>query len=112
MKLTRIWIGPALAGLVLLGGCSSSPTRTTTNVEAQDRAGYIKTVDRKLDSWEKEATSMDNQERGRDMLANVRDARAELRNMEGAPSSEWEDYKGRVDTRLNHIQKLEKGTAE
>lgn len=111
MTLKKIWVAPALAGLLFLGGCSSSPSRTT-NVESQDRAGYIKTVDKKLDNLEKEASHMKNQERGRDLMANTRDARAELRNMEGAPASEWNSYQQRVEVRLRHLDNLEKGTAE
>ncbi len=111
MKLKNLCVAPALAGLLLIGGCSSRPSRTT-NIESTDRAGYIKTVDKKLDRWEKEANNMKNRERGRDLMANARDARAELRNMEGAPASEWNSYQQRVDVRLRHLENLEKGTAE
>jgi hypothetical protein len=107
MNWKRVWMVPTLAGLLALAGCTSTEKRTTTSLETLDRTEYIKTVDRRLDDWEKEASNLSNEERGRDMMASVRDARAELRNLESAPSSEFDAYRRRVDSRLDHIENME-----
>jgi hypothetical protein len=111
MKLKHLWAGWLVAAMTLAAGCTSTPTRTTT-LEAKDRSEYIKTVDRRLDNWEEDAADLDDEEFGKEMMASVRDARAELRNMESAPSSEFDAYKRRVESRLDYIENMEKRNAE
>ena len=112
MKKRSFLLGAALAMMVILGGCSSNETQTTTNWEAQDRGEYIRSVDRKLDGFEKQASEMSDQERGRDMMANINDTRAELRKMESDPSIQWQTHRDRVQTNLQRLEELESATAE
>jgi hypothetical protein len=111
MKTTQLWIGPLVGALFFMSGCSSTPYRVST-VEAQNRSEYIRTVDRRLDDWEREAASFTDQEFGREMMASVRDARAEVRGMESAPADEWDSYKRRVENRMDHIRALDERIAE
>jgi len=111
MKTKRLLTGSLVAALAFLAGCSSTPQRVTT-VEAQERSEYIRTVDRRLDDWEKEAASFSDQQYGRERMASVRDARAEVRGMESASASEWDSYKRRVETRLDHFRTMDERVAE
>lgn len=99
------------AALVAAGGCSSSPEKVSTEI-SRDRANYVRAVDKRLDSWEKEADHLKDRNLGSDLMANVRDTRIELRNMEAAPASEWDMYKNRVEIRLRHLETIDKSLAE
>ncbi len=111
MKPLKFSLAPWLAAAMLVGACASSPERVSTEV-SRARANYVRTVDKRLDTWEKEAEHLKDRNKGGDLRANVRDTRIELRNMEAAPASEWDEYQNRVDTRLRHLETIEKGLAE
>ncbi len=96
--------------MALVAGCSSTPSRVTV-IEAKDRAEYVKMADSQLDSWEKQAAKKPETSR-RQMMALIQDSRAEVRNMESAPASDWENYKSKVQSRLDRIDELARKEAE
>jgi len=111
MKNKKIAFVAWLAAAVMTGACSSTPKTASTEI-SRSRANYVRSVDKRLDAWEKEAENLKDRRKGSDLMANVRDTRIELRNMEAAPSSEWDAYKNRVDIRLQHLETIDKSLAE
>lgn len=107
MKYKLGWIGIFSA---VLAACSSTPSRVTV-IEARDRAEFVKAADSRLNDWEKEAGKK-TADRNRQMMAVIRDTRAEVRNMELAPSADWEKYRPRIQTRFERIDRLDREQAE
>jgi predicted aminopeptidase len=69
------------------------------------RSQYIGDVRETLSQWEDRAKKL-NGDRAADLRATIKDARAELRSLQGAPNTDWQSYRSRVNSRLDHIQEL------
>ena len=107
MKYKQGW---ALAFAAIVAACSSTPSRVTV-IEARDRAEYVKVADSRLSHWEKEASAKAPEDK-RQMMALIRDARAEVRHLETAPGTDWEIYRSRVQSRFERINELDNKGAE
>jgi hypothetical protein len=69
------------------------------------RSQYIGDVRETLAKWEDRASKLNN-DRATDLRASISDARAELRSLQDAPTADWQTYRSRVNSRLDHIQEL------
>ena len=98
-------------GLALLAalGCSSTPKSTSERVEADNRAEYLKMVDRRLDNLEEQASKM-SEPRASRLRADIESARARVKVMEDAPSDQWEEFRDPIDERLSRIQQMTDST--
>ena len=103
MKCKTNWM--LLLGFVV-AGCASPPSRLTVR-EAKSRADYVKGADTRLSNWERTAPPKSFDE-SRKMTALILATKADIRNLETAPASDWDVHKSRIEGQFERIAQLDK----